>query len=81
MEDPISILLRPPPDETLQQREARLGQEAEAKRVSDQIDETIKADRAALKKRKDTTKLLLLGQSESGAFAAVSFHLHNGCAH
>ncbi|THH26626.1 hypothetical protein EUX98_g7561 [Antrodiella citrinella] len=66
VEDPISVLLKPPPDETLQQRDARLSMEAEAKRVSDQIDEGIRAERAAMKKRKDATKLLLLGQSESG---------------
>ncbi|KAH8089871.1 G-alpha-domain-containing protein [Cristinia sonorae] len=66
MEDPISVLLRPPPNETLQEREVRLSIEAEAKRVSDQIDEGIKAERVAMRKRKECTKLLLLGQSESG---------------
>lgn len=65
-EDPITFLLKPPTNETLQQREVRLHNEAEAKRVSDQIDEGIKAERALWKKRKETTKLLLLGQSESG---------------
>ena len=66
IEDPITVLMKPPPNETIQQKEMRLTKEAEAKRVSDLIDESIKADRAVWKKRKDTTKLLLLGQSESG---------------
>ena len=67
IEDPINVLMKPPPNETIQQKEVRLTKEAEAKRVSDEIDETLKAERAVFKKRRDATKVLLLGQSESGA--------------
>ena len=37
----------------------------EAQRVSDEIDDSIKAEKIALKKRK-VLKMLLLGQAESG---------------
>ncbi|TCD62077.1 hypothetical protein EIP91_007499 [Steccherinum ochraceum] len=67
VEDPLSVFTRPPANETLQERDVRLSQEAEAQRVSDEIDEELRAERAAMKKRKNATKLLILGQSESGA--------------
>ncbi|RPD53456.1 G-alpha-domain-containing protein [Lentinus tigrinus ALCF2SS1-7] len=65
-EDPLAKVLAPPPGETADQRAARLREEAEAKRVNDEIDERIKQERAAWKKQKNMFKLLLLGQSESG---------------
>lgn len=40
--------------------------EAEAKKVSDAIDEQIRQEKALLKKQKPDVKVLLLGQSESG---------------
>ena len=64
-DDPLDELLKPPPDETPEQREVRLQGEAEAKRVSLAIDATIKAERAARRKKR-IVRLLLLGQSESG---------------
>ena len=64
-EDPLSRILAPPPNETLEEREARLRLEAEARLISDRIDEQLKAERAALKKNRPV-KVLLLGQSESG---------------
>lgn len=64
-EDPLTLALAPPPNETAQEREVRLLKEAEAKRVSDAIDDALKAEKVALKKRK-IMKMLLLGQSESG---------------
>ncbi|KIM78223.1 hypothetical protein PILCRDRAFT_75828 [Piloderma croceum F 1598] len=63
--DPLDEALKPPPDESLEAREARLAQEDKAKRVSQAIDESIKAERQIMKKRK-VVRLLLLGQSESG---------------
>ena len=66
-EDPLAKLLAPPPDETPEQRAVRLQLEAEARQVSERIDEQIKAERAALKKSKPV-KVLLLGQSESGPY-------------
>ncbi|KAI0699036.1 G-alpha-domain-containing protein [Cerioporus squamosus] len=65
-EDPLARVLAPPPGETADQRAARLREEAEAKRVNDEIDERIKQERAAWKRQKNMFKLLLLGQSESG---------------
>ena len=66
-DDPLALAIAPPPDETAEQREARLSAEAEAKIVSERIDEQLKAERAAQRKRSQTVKVLLLGQSESGA--------------
>jgi guanine nucleotide-binding protein alpha-1 subunit len=64
-EDPLAFVTEPPPNETLNQRTIRERQEEEAKRISEQIDESLNQERAALKKKKPV-KVLLLGQSESG---------------
>jgi guanine nucleotide-binding protein alpha-1 subunit len=63
--DPLNEVLKPPPDETPEAKEARLADEEDAKRVSKAIDESIKAEKQILKKQK-VVRLLLLGQSESG---------------
>jgi hypothetical protein len=66
-DDPFAIFHMPPPNETPEERTSRERREAEAQRVSDQIDDKIKAEKAALKKQqKGMVKVLLLGQSESG---------------
>ncbi|KAH9838519.1 G-protein alpha subunit [Rhodofomes roseus] len=65
-EDPLSAILRPPPAESSEDRSVRLQREANAKKISDSIDEAIRQDRERLKKRKEDVKLLLLGQAESG---------------
>jgi hypothetical protein len=65
--DPLDEVLKPPPDETPEAKEARLAEEETAKRVSQAIDESIKAERQIMKKRK-VVRLLLLGQSESGNY-------------
>lgn len=64
--DPLDVVLRPPVDETDVERSIRLQTEERAKRVSEAIDETIRQERQAAKK-KDVIRVLLLGQSESGA--------------
>lgn len=64
-DDPFEELLRPPPDETEDERIMRLADEDRAKQVSDAIDREIKAERQA-RGRKRIVRLLLLGQSESG---------------
>lgn len=64
-EDPLTLALAPPPNETPEEREARLKAEAEAQKISERIDEQLKAERAALR-RKKPIKVLLLGQGESG---------------
>ncbi|KAI6037622.1 G-alpha-domain-containing protein [Pisolithus marmoratus] len=63
--DPLNELLRPPQGETEEDRVIRLAQEAEARRRSQAIDESIKAERIEQRK-KSVVRLLLLGQSESG---------------
>jgi guanine nucleotide-binding protein subunit alpha len=65
-EDPLSSAIRPPDAETELERRARLQREAEAKRISDVIDEQLKVDRRIYEKSKQDVRLLLLGQAESG---------------
>jgi guanine nucleotide-binding protein subunit alpha len=48
------------------ERRARLQREADAKRISDVIDEQLKVDRRTYEKSKQDVRLLLLGQAESG---------------
>ncbi|KAG6830877.1 hypothetical protein H0H92_014242 [Tricholoma furcatifolium] len=65
-DDPLSTAMRPSISETDSQRRTRLFAEAEAKRVSEQIDEELRQDRERMKRSKGDVKLLLLGQAESG---------------
>lgn len=64
--DPLTLAIAPPPDETDEQRAQRLQEEEDARRVSEEIDEQIRQERAAMKRQKRPIKVLLLGQSESG---------------
>ena len=64
--DPLSAALRPPIDETEEEKASRIAEEEAAKRVSHAIDEAIRLERQQRKKHK-LVRLLLLGQSESGA--------------
>ena len=66
LDDPLDLLLRPSPEETPSEKQDRLDREAEAKRVSIAIDATLRAEKAARRKKR-IVRLLLLGQSESGA--------------
>jgi len=68
--DPLDDVLRPPIDETEEERSIRLQTEEQAKRVSEAIDETIRREGQAAKK-KDVVRVLLLGQSESGTTLLV----------
>ena len=61
-EDPLTLAIAPPADETPEQRQAREAAEAEAKRISDEIDEQIRKEREQLRRTKKPVKLLLLGQ-------------------
>lgn len=63
--DPFDEVLRPPTDETPEQRAVRLAREEQARKVSAAIDASIKAERNARRKKR-IVRLLLLGQSESG---------------
>lgn len=69
--DPFSSAFAPPEDETSDERSLRLDKEAEARRISDAIDEQLKAERQQ-HKRGRIVKVLLLGQSESGAWRLFS---------
>jgi len=64
--DPLAAAIAPPPDETPEARATRLRTEAEARRVSDEIDEQLKQDRASRRRQRPCVKVLLIGQSESG---------------
>lgn len=57
-DDPISAALKPSATETEAERTARLYAEAEAKRVSEQIDEHLREERERLKKRKGDVKVV-----------------------
>ncbi|KAF9458709.1 guanine nucleotide binding protein, alpha subunit [Collybia nuda] len=70
-EDPLTLAIAPPPDETPEQRQAREFAEAEAKKVSDEIDEQIRKEKEGDRRKKKPVKLLLLGQSESGKTATL----------
>lgn len=65
-DDPLAAALRPPPDESPEARATRVAREEEAARVSHAIDEAIRIERQAHKKNR-VVRVLLLGQSESGA--------------
>ena len=80
--DPIAAALLPPADEGPQQRAERERREAEAKRVSDEIDEMLRTEQQGLiqgpkrgaqdGRREKPVKVLLLGQSESGECCVLS---------
>ena len=72
--DPLAAALQPPQDETPEERRIRLHAEDVARKRSNDIDEELKQEKAALKK-KPPVKVLLLGQSESGECLC---HVH-GC--
>ncbi|KAK0193114.1 guanine nucleotide binding protein, alpha subunit [Armillaria mellea] len=69
-DDPLTLALAPPPDETAEQKEQRESAEAEAEaeaqRRSDQIDEEIRKEQKLERRKVRPVKLMLLGQSESG---------------
>ena len=61
-DDPFVAAFLPPPDETDDQRAKRVHEEAEAVRVSREIDENLQETRKLIEKRKKATKVLLLGK-------------------
>ncbi|KAI0743434.1 G-alpha-domain-containing protein [Daedaleopsis nitida] len=69
--DPLAAALEPPINESPAERWAREQEEAHARSVSEQIDDQIRAEKMAMKKRKAPIKVLLLGQSESGKSTTV----------
>lgn len=69
--DPLTLAMAPPENESPSAREDRLRGEQEAKRVNDEIDELLRVERAAARRKKKPVKVLLLGQSESGKTATL----------
>lgn len=69
--DPLSRALEPPAGETSEQRAVREAKEADARRVSERIDEQIKSEKQAKSRGKGQVKVLLLGQVESGALRSL----------
>ncbi|KAL4073560.1 guanine nucleotide binding protein, alpha subunit, partial [Scleroderma citrinum] len=65
-DDPLTRAIAPPANESQQQRESRIQAEQDAKRISDAIDEELNRQRIADRRSPKPTKILLLGQSESG---------------
>ncbi|KAF8626653.1 hypothetical protein AX15_004744 [Amanita polypyramis BW_CC] len=70
-EDPLTLAIAPPANETYEQRLSREAAEAKARRINDEIDEQLRRERELIKKKKRPIKLLLLGQSESGKTATL----------
>lgn len=76
-EDPLTLAIQPPPNESAEQRKTRLQAEDIARKISNDIDEELKQEKAALKK-KPPVKVLLLGQSESGEYLrCTTCYLHS----
>jgi hypothetical protein len=64
-DDPLTLATLPPKNETEEQKSQREQEEDRARKVSLDIDEQIKKDRAAFKRRQKAVKVLLLGQLSS----------------
>lgn len=65
--DPLARAIAPPANETPEERLARKEKEDRAVEISRLIDVKIKAEEVAMKKKKKPVKVLVLGQSLSGA--------------
>lgn len=57
LDDPLTLALRPPPEETELERRERVAREAEAKLISERIDEELRHEREIAKKRKEDVKV------------------------
>lgn len=73
VDDPLSLLMQPPEDESAEEREARFAAEAEAQLRSNAIDEEISRQRQELKKAPKPVRVLLLGALSIYTY----FFLHN----
>jgi len=60
--DPFAAALMPPPEETEDERVKRVREQAEAARISREIDESLQEAKKLIEKRKRATKVLLLGK-------------------
>ncbi|KAI0829657.1 G-alpha-domain-containing protein [Trametes gibbosa] len=67
----------PPKNENESERTARIAAEREAKRISDEIDRALEQEKQDLRKHKPHSKILLLGQAESGKSTMIkNFQLY-----
>ena len=71
-DDPITAAMKPPSSETESERNVRLVAEAEAKRISERIDEDLREERERLKKKKGDVKVRL----SLYPYRAAQIHLH-----
>lgn len=60
LDDPLSAILRPSPTESEQDRRERLRREADAKKISDRIDEELNLEKERYKKKKQDVKVCFL---------------------
>lgn len=60
-DDPLAVILQPPPDESPADRARREQEQREATRVSLEIDEGIQEAKKLYDRRKKAVKILLLG--------------------
>lgn len=77
--DPFWAALQPPENESPADRDRRLFEELEAKRVSDGIDDMLRQERKELRMKQEI-KILLLGQSESGKSTTLKREYLPHCA-
>ena len=64
MDDPLTLAMRPPPNETPEEKATRLAEEEAARQTSAKIDEQLRAERALIRKEsRNVHKVLLLGMS------------------
>lgn len=74
-DDPLSFAIRPPDVEPELERRARLQREADAKRISDIIDEQLKIDRKNYDKSKQDVRVCHPLVSPSSSFRSLAFPL------
>jgi len=75
-DDPLARAIAPPPSESFAEREQRLVEEQEAKRISDAIDDEINRQRSAEKKGPKAIKILLLGALAVFHSIHITNHAH-----
>ena len=68
--DPLALAIAPPPDETPEERAARIRKEQHSKAISDSIDQELEAQRQEARRGIKPIKILLLGASRSLVFSS-----------
>ena len=78
--DPLAYVIRPSPTETPAERLVRVLHEAEAKAISDTIDEELEKQAIAERKELKPVKILLLGKSSTYLLIGHNIHPLQGKA-